>query len=89
VPHFEKMLYDNAQLIGLYADDYAITREPLARDMAADLAGYLARPACALRGRIWELKRLSVETVASLSEPLVLSSATNAAIGCPEIPAGR
>ena len=30
VPHFEKMLYDNAQLIGLYADDYNITHEPLA-----------------------------------------------------------
>ena len=26
VPHFEKMLYDNAQLIGIYADYYAITR---------------------------------------------------------------
>jgi uncharacterized protein len=46
VPHFEKMLYDNAQLIGLYADYYAITRQPLARYMAIDLAGYLAR-------RIW------------------------------------
>jgi uncharacterized protein YyaL (SSP411 family) len=43
LPHFEKMLYDNAQLIGLYADYYAITRQPLARDMAADLAGYLMR----------------------------------------------
>ena len=43
VPHFEKMLYDNAQLIGLYADYYAITRQRLARDMAVDLAGYLAR----------------------------------------------
>jgi hypothetical protein len=43
VPHFEKMLYDNAQLVGLYADYYAITRQPLARDVAADLASYLAR----------------------------------------------
>jgi uncharacterized protein len=43
VPHFEKMLYDNAQLTRLYADYYAITRQPLARDMAVDLAGYLAR----------------------------------------------
>ena len=43
VPHFEKMLYDNAQLLGLYADYYAITRQPLAREMAIDIAGYLAR----------------------------------------------
>lgn len=42
VPHFEKMLYDNAQLIGVYADYYAITRQPLARVMASDLANYLA-----------------------------------------------
>jgi hypothetical protein len=41
VPHFEKMLYDNAQLLGLYADVYAIARQPLARQMAADIAGYL------------------------------------------------
>ena len=42
VPHFEKMLYDNAQLIGLYADYYAITRQPLERDMAN---GYRRLPA--------------------------------------------
>ena len=36
VPHFEKMLYDNAKLIGLYADYYAITRQPLARDAAGE-----------------------------------------------------
>lgn len=28
VPHFEKMLYDNAQLISLYAKAYAIYKEP-------------------------------------------------------------
>jgi uncharacterized protein YyaL (SSP411 family) len=28
-PHFEKMLYDNGQLISLYAEAYAVTREPL------------------------------------------------------------
>ena len=29
VPHFEKMLYDNAQLIGLLADAYKITKDSL------------------------------------------------------------
>ncbi len=29
VPHFEKMLYDNAQLVSLYADAYQITKNPL------------------------------------------------------------
>lgn len=43
VPHFEKMLYDNAQILSLYAAYHAITRQPLARDMTADIAGYLTR----------------------------------------------
>jgi uncharacterized protein YyaL (SSP411 family) len=29
IPHFEKMLYDNGPLLGLYADAWALTREPL------------------------------------------------------------
>jgi uncharacterized protein len=49
-PHFEKMLYDNAQLLGLYADLYAITRQPLAREMAYDVAGYLTRRMTAPEG---------------------------------------
>src|SRR5690349_3496691 len=28
VPHFEKMLYDNAQLLAIYGDAYAMTSEP-------------------------------------------------------------
>ena len=31
VPHFEKMLYDNAQLLGVYARLYAATGMPPAR----------------------------------------------------------
>ena len=29
VPHFEKMLYDNGQLVSLYADAYKLTQNPL------------------------------------------------------------
>jgi hypothetical protein len=29
VPHFEKMLYDNGQLVSLYADAYLITKNEL------------------------------------------------------------
>ena len=32
VPHFEKMLYDNGQLISLYAKAYAVTKNPLYRN---------------------------------------------------------
>jgi hypothetical protein len=61
LPHFEKMLYDNAQLIGLYADYYAITRQPLARDMAADLAGYLARRMTAPDGGFYTAEDADIE----------------------------
>ena len=61
VPHFEKMLYDNAQLLGIYADYYAITRQPLARDMAVDLAGYLARRMTAPEGGFYTAEDADVE----------------------------
>ena len=32
VPHFEKMLYDNGQLISLYSKAYALTKNPLYRE---------------------------------------------------------
>jgi uncharacterized protein YyaL (SSP411 family) len=61
VPHFEKMLYDNAQLVGLYADYYAITHEPLARDMAVDLAGYLAKRLTAPDGGFYTAEDADIE----------------------------
>jgi uncharacterized protein YyaL (SSP411 family) len=42
-PHFEKMLYDNAQLLGLLALAFAHTRNPLYRQRAAETVGWLAR----------------------------------------------
>ena len=32
IPHFEKMLYDNAQLLSIYAEAYSLTRNPLYED---------------------------------------------------------
>ena len=61
VPHFEKMLYDNAQLIGLFADYYAITRQPLARDTAVDLAGYLAKRMTAPDGGFYTAEDADIE----------------------------
>jgi uncharacterized protein YyaL (SSP411 family) len=61
LPHFEKMLYDNAQLIGIYADYYAITREPKARDMAVDLAGFLARCMTASEGGFYTAEDADIE----------------------------
>jgi uncharacterized protein YyaL (SSP411 family) len=55
------MLYDNAQLIGLYADYYAITRQPLARDAAGDLAGYLVRRMTAQDGGFYTAEDADIE----------------------------
>ncbi|MFL4983880.1 MAG: thioredoxin domain-containing protein [Xanthobacteraceae bacterium] len=43
VPHFEKMLYDNAQLLELLAVAFARTGKPLFRQRAAETVGWLAR----------------------------------------------
>ncbi|MEM8950341.1 MAG: thioredoxin domain-containing protein [Pseudomonadota bacterium] len=43
VPHFEKMLYDNAQLLGLLADCYQVTADRLFRARAVETVGWLER----------------------------------------------
>jgi hypothetical protein len=50
VPHFEKMLYNNAQLLRLYAEAWRATRRPLYRQVAGDIADYLARRMSAPEG---------------------------------------
>lgn len=43
VPHFEKMLYDNAQLVPLYLDGFVATGNPLYRRIATETLDYLLR----------------------------------------------
>ena len=43
VPHFEKMLYDNAQLVRIYAQAYAVTRDPLFKSVVEETVSYLLR----------------------------------------------
>jgi uncharacterized protein YyaL (SSP411 family) len=43
VPHFEKMLYDNAQLAETYAHAYRLTRKPLYRRILHETLGYVLR----------------------------------------------
>ena len=43
VPHFEKMLYDNAQLLHLYLDAYLVSGEPRFACGARDIIRYLRR----------------------------------------------
>lgn len=43
IPHFEKMLYDNAQLVSLYAKAYMATRDPLFRDVFTQTIDFVNR----------------------------------------------
>jgi uncharacterized protein YyaL (SSP411 family) len=43
VPHFEKMLYDNAQLLDLYTGLWTITMDDLYRDVAFGIVSWLQR----------------------------------------------
>jgi len=43
VPHFEKMLYDNARLIGLYSDAFLLFRNDRFRDVVSQTAKFIAR----------------------------------------------
>ncbi len=43
VPHFEKMLYDQAQLAIAYADAYQITRDPFFAAVTRDILDYVLR----------------------------------------------
>jgi uncharacterized protein YyaL (SSP411 family) len=44
LPHFEKMLYDNAQLLSVYLDAYLLTKSQLFLDTVHDIATYLTTP---------------------------------------------
>ena len=43
VPHFEKMLYDNAQLISLYAKAYTIFKDPVYKSIVIETIAFLER----------------------------------------------
>jgi uncharacterized protein YyaL (SSP411 family) len=43
IPHFEKMLYDNAQLLGVYAQACVATGDPLFRRITAETADWMLR----------------------------------------------
>ena len=42
VPHFEKMLYDNAQLVSLYSNAYLATQKPLYKEVVEETLDFIA-----------------------------------------------
>jgi uncharacterized protein YyaL (SSP411 family) len=53
IPHFEKMLYDNAQLLRVYAEAAAATGEPLFADTAHRTARAVLRELCSPEGAFY------------------------------------
>ncbi len=43
VPHFEKMLYDNAQLVSLYSDAYTLTHDPMYQNVVEETLNFIKR----------------------------------------------
>lgn len=43
IPHFEKMLYDNAQLIVLYCEAYRLTKNPLYKEVVEETMAFAER----------------------------------------------
>ena len=41
IPHFEKMLYDNSQLISLYSDAYKLTKNRLYKNVVYETIGFI------------------------------------------------
>jgi uncharacterized protein YyaL (SSP411 family) len=53
VPHFEKMLYDNAQLVAVYARAYRQTKKPLYRRVVEETLTYVCREMTAPEGAFY------------------------------------
>lgn len=53
IPHFEKMLYDNALLVSLYADAYLITKNPLYKNVVTETLNYINKEMTASNGAFY------------------------------------
>ncbi len=67
IPHFEKMLSDNAQLLGLYAQAYVITGQPLFKEVALRTARYLTGEMRSPHGGFYSAQDSQIDNVESVS----------------------
>jgi hypothetical protein len=70
IPHFEKMLYDNAQLISAYLEAYRITEDGYFAKIAADSANYILRDMTHPKGGFYSAEDAdSIPGEVNLEEP--------------------
>lgn len=63
VPHFEKMLYDQALLLNLYSEAYAATKDFLFSNTAVEIIAYLQRDMLDSRGAFYSAEDADSEGV--------------------------
>jgi uncharacterized protein len=68
VPHFEKMLYDQAQLAVAYLDAFQISRERLFADVARDILDYVRRDMTAKDGAFYSAEDADSPVVAAVGD---------------------
>jgi uncharacterized protein len=68
VPHFEKMLYDQAQLVSIYTEAYQITRDTLFARIVDETLGYLTRDLAAPEGGFYSAEDADSLPSSSASE---------------------
>jgi uncharacterized protein YyaL (SSP411 family) len=68
VPHFEKMLYDQAQLAVAYLDAFQITRDPRFETVARDILDYVARDMTSSEGGFFSAEDADSAVVAGIAD---------------------
>ena len=68
VPHFEKMLYDNAQLVSLYSDAYKLTGNPLYSEVVEKTLEFVTRELMGSDGNFFSALDADSKNAAGKSE---------------------
>jgi len=69
VPHFEKMLYDQAQLAIAYLDAFQITKDKQYEAVARDILDYVTRDMTSKEGGFFSAEDADSPVVAGIAEP--------------------
>ena len=69
VPHFEKMLYDQAQLAVAYLDAFQITKDRRHESVARDILDYVARDMASKDGAFFSAEDADSPVVAAIADP--------------------